>query len=147
VISCAVTSQLAELDTALSSYALVGIKADPVHVIVDKDRAMVFEPGSRPVLRSVRLESTESIDSFHSTSAQLAEKLYTSARRAPNSRLKQSRFCDREACHSSVRLFGCGFAALGSVAEYLVNGPTNSQGRFAPADLEKDADREAYEFD
>jgi len=41
----------------------VGIKADPVHVIVDEDRAKVFEPGSRRVLRSVRLESTESIGS------------------------------------------------------------------------------------
>ena len=41
----------------------MGIKADPVHVIVDEDRAKVFEPGSRRVLRSVRLESTESIGS------------------------------------------------------------------------------------
>ena len=56
-MSCAVTSQLAELHTALSSYALVGIKADPLHVIVDEDRAKVFEPGSRRVLRSFTLES------------------------------------------------------------------------------------------
>jgi hypothetical protein len=41
----------------------VGIKADPVHVIVDEDKAKVFEPGSSRVLRSVRLESTESIGS------------------------------------------------------------------------------------
>jgi hypothetical protein len=44
-----------------SSYALVGIEADPVDVIVNEDSATVVEPGSRHVLHSVRLESTESI--------------------------------------------------------------------------------------
>ena len=75
---------------------MVGIKADPAHAIVDEDRAKVFEPGSRRVLRSVRLESTESI---------------------------------------------------GSVAWHVMNGRTLAQGRSAPADLKKDAEREAYEFD
>ena len=42
---------------------MVGIKADLAHAIVDEDTAKVFEPGSRRVLRSVRLESTESIRS------------------------------------------------------------------------------------
>jgi hypothetical protein len=57
----------------------------------------------------------KSVDSFHSTSTQLAEKLYTSTRRAPSSRLKQSRLCDRDGCHSTVQLFGCGYAALGHI--------------------------------
>jgi hypothetical protein len=42
-INYAATSQLGELHTALSSFACVGIEADPVDVIVDEDTAKVVE--------------------------------------------------------------------------------------------------------
>ena len=40
---------------AASCYALVGIEAVPVYVIVDGDRATIVEHGGRRVLGSVRL--------------------------------------------------------------------------------------------
>jgi hypothetical protein len=52
--------------TARSSFALVGIEAVPVDVIVDGDRAEVVERTRRRVFHSVRLESTGSVASLTS---------------------------------------------------------------------------------
>ena len=62
---CAFPWHTDRMHTALSFYALVGIEADPVDVVVDEDRAKVVEPGGRRVLHSVRLESTESASSVN----------------------------------------------------------------------------------
>jgi hypothetical protein len=43
----------------LSSYALVGIDAVPVDVVVDGHRAKVVEPASGRTQHSVRLDMTE----------------------------------------------------------------------------------------
>jgi hypothetical protein len=47
--------------TAVSSYALVGIDAVPVIVVVDSDRTRVVEPVSGGTLHSSRLDTTESV--------------------------------------------------------------------------------------
>jgi hypothetical protein len=49
--------------TALSSYALVGIEAVPVDVIVDAERVKVVELETRRTVHSVRLESSGSVSS------------------------------------------------------------------------------------
>ena len=43
-----------------TTYSLIGIKADPVDVVVDDDRAKVIEAETSRCLHPVRLESSES---------------------------------------------------------------------------------------
>ena len=56
--------QTERMHTALSSYALVGIEAVPVGVIVDGDHVKVVEPVNGRTLHSVRPDKTEPVSSL-----------------------------------------------------------------------------------
>jgi hypothetical protein len=51
------------MHTALSSYALEGIEAVPINVVVDGERVRVVDPETGRLLHSVRLAATESLPS------------------------------------------------------------------------------------